>query len=165
MNRNRSPRKKSIVPILLSILIGCFILFLAWSGRQASTSGTDITDRDYYSKGLRYNSTLLEKRAASVIGWHLETQIDGRTLIFDLRDRNGAPIPSANGHLVFSEPLKNIPISLPLVEETPGRYRIDLPDNLTGESLVRIDFERDGARINRQLLINAPEPALPKKNE
>jgi len=146
--------KKSIIPILLSVLIGCFILFLAWSGKQASTGGTDVTDSDYYSKGLKYNSTLVEKKAASVIGWQLQTRLAGRFLIFNLSDKNGKPIFAANGQLTLPIPGGNLAQSVPLSEVEPGTYQAELPVDLRGERPVRVDFELNGARINRQLLLS-----------
>lgn len=150
MTENNKP-EKSIIPLLLTIVISCFILFLIWSARQAATGGTDVTDRDYYSKGLKYNSTLVEKRAASVIGWKLETHLDDRLLILALTDKNNNPITGAIGQLIFNN--KNFG-SLPLSEQKPGHYSIELPQNYSGELPVRVDFEKQGARITRQLLLN-----------
>ena len=156
--------KKSRIPLLLAALIGGFILFLAWSGKQASTSGTDITDRDYYSKGLKYNSTLVEKRAARVIGWQLKTILSGKNLSFILTDKNNQPITTANGFLILPEPGNNSR-SLPLEEINPGIYQIELPPEINGERLTRVDFELNGARINRQLLLNLSAPAKPQGHE
>ena len=156
MTNKETEKSKSVVPILLTLLIGVFILFLAWSGKQASTGGTDITDRDYYSKGLKYNSTLVEKRAASVIGWKLTSRLDGKQLSFSLRDKDDRPIEKANGQLFLSASGSEGE-SLKLREENPGHYRTELPEHYSGEQLVRVDFERDGARINRQLLLNIPD--------
>ena len=155
MNQN----KKSIIPVLLSILIGCFILFLAWSGKQASTGGTDVTDSDYYSKGLKYNSTLVEKKAASVIGWQLQTRLEESFLIFNLSDKNGRPILAANGKLTLPIPGGNLVQTLTLSEENPGTYQTELPADLRGERPVRVDFELNGARINRQLLLSIADPS------
>jgi len=146
-----SKKNKSIIPLLLAGLIGIFIVFLGWSARQASTGGTDITDRDYYSKGLKYNSTLVEKRAASVIGWKLSSRLVGRILTVNLSDKTGRPIDGAIGRLVVSNKLAT---ALPLSEKSPGAYILELPAHYSGEFPVRIDFERAGARISRQLLLN-----------
>ncbi len=149
--------KKSPIPVLLTVLILTFILFLAWAARQASTGGTDITDRDYYSKGLKYNSTLVEKRAAKVIGWSMKARFEPELLVLDLADKQKDPVSGAAGTIVFPEPGSNQSVEYNLQEVTPGRYQLSLPAQMTGERLARIEFELDGARINRQLLLNLPD--------
>jgi nitrogen fixation protein FixH len=144
---------KNFYPALIIFLLGTFILFLVWSGFQASTQGTQVTDRDYYSKGLKYNSTQIEKRAASAMGWKLSPQLVDGELLIDLQDGKGQPVAAAKGLLhLYSRPGIDL-LKLPLQEVEAGRYRTRLPAELTGEVTIRIEFERDGARINRQLLI------------
>jgi nitrogen fixation protein FixH len=145
---------KNIYPALIIFLLGAFLLFLGWSAMQASTQGTQITDRDYYSKGLKYNSTLVEKKAASSMGWQLTTEIVQGKLQFQLFDGNGKAVSGAVGYLhLYSRPDSD-QLKLVLQESVPGSYLVGLPASLKGEITVRVEFERDGARINRQLLIN-----------
>jgi len=73
-------KKTNLYPAFILLMIASFIGFLAWSAMRASDSGPQVTDADYYSKGLRYTSTVLEKRAAAVLGWRVDTQLSGRTL-------------------------------------------------------------------------------------
>lgn len=150
MTQNR----KSITPILLFITIIVFIIFLAWSARQASTGGTDVTDSDYYSKGLKYNSTLVEKRAASVIGWSLHSSLHKRLLTLILTNKDNARVAGAHASASFPLPGSNQYLSVPFPEVDPGTYQLTIPGELSGEQLVRVEFERDGARISRQLLLN-----------
>ena len=141
-------------PAMIFCLLGAFIAFLAWSGFQASTKGTQVTDRDYYSKGLKYNSTQIEKRAAASLGWQLSTERVNGQLQFKLQDGAGQPVTGAKGLLnLYSRPDTDL-LKIPLLEIATGQYQATLPENLKGEITVRIEFERDGARINRQLLIN-----------
>ena len=141
-------------PALIIGLLGIFILFLIWSTFQASTQGTQVTDRDYYSKGLKYNSTQLEKRAASSLGWKLATELIDGDLLFRLRDGSDQLVSGANGLLnIYSRPNSDL-LKIPLEEIEAGLYRAQLPKQLQGEITVRLEFERDGARINRQLLVN-----------
>ena len=149
-------RKKSSAPLVLTAVIVLFILFLIWAARQASTGGTDVTDSDYYRKGLKYNETLVEKRAASVIGWQLQTELDNRTLKFSLTDREGTPISGADGRLSLPESTSSGRPEHSLREVGAGRYHVTLPQELSGEQLVQIDIEREGARISRQLLLSLP---------
>jgi len=145
---------KTIYPIMIVCLIGIFILFLIWSGFQASTQGTQVTDRDYYSKGLKYNSTQVEKRAATTMGWNLATDLDRHLLNIKLFDGNRSPVANANGILqIYSRPDSD-QLAIQLTEPSPGQYTAELPEHLQGELTIRVEFEREGARLNRQLLIN-----------
>lgn len=144
---------KNYYPALIIFLLGSFILFLVWSGFQASTQGTQVTDRDYYSKGLKYNSTQVEKRAADALGWTLSPSLVEGDLLIELRDGKGEPVTAASGLLhLYSRPGIDL-LKIPLREVEAGRYRARLPQELTGEVTLRLEFERAGARINRQLLI------------
>lgn len=144
---------KHFYPALIISLLGTFILFLIWSAFQASTQGTQVTDRDYYSKGLKYNSTMVEKRAASSMGWKITPELVEGMLQVKLHDGKGQPVSEANGVLhLYSRPGIDL-LKLSLKEVDTGRYRTQLPSELKGEVTIRVEFERDGARINRQLLI------------
>ncbi len=146
--------KKNIYPILILVLLSSFLCFSLWSAKRAIDLGPEVTDADYYSKGLRYSSTVLEKRAASVLGWKVSTQLVGRTLEFRLSDKEGLLVRSAQGAIYF--PLAGTTSSrrLPLQETTLGTYTFNLTDEMTGEISARLEFEHNGARLNRQLLIN-----------
>ena len=143
---------KHFYPSFIIALLSTFIVFLAWSGFQASTQGTQVTDRDY-SKGLKYNSTMVEKRAAATMGWSLETKLVEGQLVFQLQNKDGIAITGAQGRLnLYSRPGIDL-LTLPLAETSSGRYQTRLPKELTGEITVRVEFEQNGARIQRQLLI------------
>lgn len=142
---------KNFYPVFICSLLLVFLVFSGWSALKANTPGTNVTDRDYYSKGLKYNSTLVEKRAASVLGWKINAQINTQKLQILLVDGDGTPVQGATGQLLISSQQQT---TLPLTETSPGSYLVQLPATLTGEISVRVDFERAGARINRQLLLN-----------
>lgn len=145
---------KQLYPLLISALLAGFLGFSAWSAYRAATLGSDITDRDYYSKGLKYNSTLVEKRAATVLGWHLQTTLEGRQLQIQLLDKDGSLVAGAKGLLSFFQQTGRSAPILPLNEAQPGIYLVELPESLRGEVNIRINFERQGARLYRQLLLN-----------
>ena len=147
-------RKKNIYPLLILLLLGGFLIFLAWSAFQAAGLGSKVTDRDYYSKGLKYNTTMVEKRAAEVLGWNLETRLDGRVLEFHLIDHEGGEVDRAVGSLYLAIPGTAENILLPLQEVASGYYRVNLGDNINGTIRARLELEREGARLNRQLLLN-----------
>lgn len=145
---------KHFYPILIITLLGSFLIFSGWSAYRAASRGSQITDRDYYSKGLRYNTTLVEKRAASVLGWTLKTTLAGKQLQIRLVDGNGSLVAGASGQLNYLQQADKSSPSLPLQETEPGSYLVQLPAGLKGEVSVRVRFDRKGARINRQLLLN-----------
>lgn len=145
---------KHFYPLLIATLLGTFLLFSSWSAYRAATHGSYVTDRDYYSKGLKYTSTMVEKRAASILGWQLTTTLTGKQLQIRLLNGNGVPVSGANGQLVFFQLAEKKTTTLTLVEANPGTYQLRLPATLEGELAVRIDFEYQGARLNRQLLLN-----------
>ena len=147
-------RKQNIYPAMIMLLIGGFLIFLLWSAFQAVGLGSKVTDADYYSKGLKYNTTQVEKRAAEVLGWNLETRLDGRTLEFLLIDHEGNEVDRATGTLYLAIPGTAENILLPLQEINSGHYRVNLGVNFNGTIQARLELERDGARLNRQLLLN-----------
>lgn len=147
-------KKKNFYPTMIMLLIGGFLIFSAWSAFQAAGFGSKVTDADYYSKGLKYNSTQIEKRAAESLGWNLETRLNGRDLEFHLTDREGSRVERAVGTLYLAIPDTAESIHLPLQEIAAGYYRITLNDNLSGTIQARLELAREGARLNRQILLN-----------
>jgi nitrogen fixation protein FixH len=147
-------KKKNIYPPLILLLIGCFLIFSVWAAFQAAGLGSKVTDTDYYSKGLKYNTTQVEKRAAEVLGWNLETRLDRRVLEFYLTDHEGGEVTRAVGFLYLAIPGAAENIHLPLEEVASGHYRVRLDDNISGTIQARLEVEREGARLNRQLLLN-----------
>ncbi|MBU0673884.1 MAG: FixH family protein [Proteobacteria bacterium] len=154
MNKVMPQSKTKMYPAMIILLIGGFLVFSAWSARQAAGLGTKVTDADYYSKGLKYNTSQVEKRAAEVLGWNLETGLTGRALDFHLTDRDGSEVKQANGTLYLAIPGRAENIHLPLQEATSGHYQVNLAENISGTIQARLELERDGARLNRQLLLN-----------
>jgi nitrogen fixation protein FixH len=146
--------KKNIYTGLIILLLAGFLCFSVWAALQAAAAKPQVTDADYYSKGLKYTSTLLERQAAVVLGWTVATELQGRTLLFRLSDKQGQPVSAARGALFLYLPADASSVSLPLQEIDPGIYQLHLTADMTGEMNARLEFERDGARINRQLLLN-----------
>jgi len=139
---------------MILLLISGFLIFSAWSAFQAAGLGSKVSDADYYSKGLKYTATQVEKRAAETLGWNLETRLEGRALEFHLTDRQGGKISHVVGSLYLAIPGAAENIHLPLQEVAFGLYRVNLEDNINGTIQARLELERDGARLNRQLLLN-----------
>ncbi len=146
--------KKPYIPWLLPVIGGIFLILTTWSIYRASQGTSAVTDRDYYSHGLRFNETLLERKVAESLGWIVSTELQGHTLIFHLKDKNEAPVLEARGTLeIFLKDVSSS-VRLPLVNIGPGKYQINLSEKVSGEMAARLEFERDGARISRSLLLN-----------
>ncbi len=146
-------RKNPYVLFILLLLVS-FLIFSVWSAQRAATRGSRISDPEYYSKGLKYNNTRVEERAAASQGWTLETVIEQKTLHFKLFDRKNLAIEHAAGKLtLFLGEQKRI-LRLPLKETRPGRYVVSLPAGTSGSLQAQVEFEKQGALINRQLLVN-----------
>lgn len=148
-----APQKNLYKPLIL-LLLCSFLVFSAWSAWQASSRGSQVTDRDYYSKGLKYNSTLVERRAAEVLGWSLVTEISGQTLIFHVTDSKDSNVSGAQGTLYLYLPDNPKGQEFQLQESSSGDYQVELPSDLNGTLRARVMFEREGARLNHQLQIN-----------
>jgi nitrogen fixation protein FixH len=141
-------------PWLLVVIGSGFLALTAWSIFLAAQRSSAVIDRDYYSHGLRYNETLLERQAAATLGWTVSTERQGQTLLFRLSDKQGRPVSTAKGTVYLYLPAQASNASLPLREIAPGTYQLHLTGEMTGEISARLEFVRDGALLNRQLLLN-----------
>ena len=146
-------KKPSRWPWLIVALLSGFVVMSGWSFYRASREGSAVTDRDYYSHGLRYNQTLLERQAATSLGWQTTSQLQGRLLTIHLRDRDQRDVAGAVATLTLLGSGKAPSLDLPLREGEPGTSRANIPDDLHGEHPAEIAFQRDGARLNQRLLL------------
>lgn len=142
------------VPWLL-LLIGCgFVILTCWSLWLASQRSSGITDRDYYSHGLRYNQTLLERRTAASQGWSTTIELTGRNLSIRLQDNASHPVAHARGRLTLAGTDPSSSLTVDLHEILPGTYLVELPESVQGERAGEISFLREGARLNKRLLLS-----------
>ena len=88
------------------------------------------------------------------VGWRVDAHLSGRTLRLQVSDKQGKPISSAKGIVSIYMRNRGETISFPLREVSAGTYQLQLTDSMTGEMTARVEFERDGARLNRQLLLS-----------
>jgi nitrogen fixation protein FixH len=137
---------------LIFALMAGFVLMSTWSFYRAAKGTSAVTDRDYYSHGLRYNQTLLERQAAASLGWQVVTQLDGRILTIRLHDRDQRGVTGATGTLTLlgAGPLSNQ--EFVLREIAAGSYQTELPVALHGQLSAEMAFHRDGARLSKRLL-------------
>lgn len=141
---------------LLTAVIVLFLALTGWSILQAQRQVSSVTDRDYYSHGLRYNQTALERKAAQSLGWALNLQLDGRFLVSRLTDEVGRPVTGGNGGLLLlgSGAVDRPQAELPFQEVAPGLYRVQLPEQLQGQVPAQVTLTSAGASIQRRLLLN-----------
>ncbi len=140
--------------LLILLLLGSFVFFSLWSARQAATRGSRISDPAYYSKGLKYNHTQVEKRAAASRGWQLKTEVVKNQLCFRLFNKQHQSISRASGELTLFLGEKDQVLRLPTTETEPGTYLVKLPAGISGSVQARIEFNQQGVTLSRQLLVN-----------
>ncbi|MBW2452199.1 MAG: FixH family protein [Deltaproteobacteria bacterium] len=141
------------IPWLVITICAGFIALTVWSILNASLKTSAVSDRDYYSHGLRYNETLLEKKTAESLGWTTGTAVRDGQLIVWLKDGDQNPVSAANGVIILYDPSSNSKFELPLVSQISGKYIAELPTNFQGSYQAMINFELNGARISKRLLI------------
>lgn len=144
------------MPWLIVLLGAGFTALSAWSFYRAAQGTSAVTDADYYSHGLRYNQTLLERRAADSQGWQVAVNYAGNHLLVTLTGGGRQPVGGAHGTLTLFRAGFPRPQQLPLQESEPGRYQALLPADLSGELTAEVAFERAGARLQRRLLLALP---------
>ena len=145
-------KRKSTPWLLLLIGVG-FLGLTAWSIYRAGQETSAVTDRDYYSHGLRYNETMLERKAAESLGWSTAIELTGTGLVIRLRDKHDQPVAGAVGVLTLFSTSQEPVLTIPLSEATTGHYAALLPAGRRGELPAEISFERDGARLSKRLLL------------
>lgn len=143
-------------PLLIVVLVAGFFALSAWSFLRAARGGSAVTDADYYSHGLRYNQTLLERNAAATLGWHAVATLAGSQLQVTLRDHARQPVTTASGALILLGGPRGETLRLPLAEASAGVYFGTLPQGLSGEHTAQVEFEHAGARLSQRLLLSLP---------
>lgn len=137
--------------LIIALMVG-FALLSAWSFQRAAKEASAVTDHDYYSHGLRYNQTLLERQAAASLGWRADTTLDGQTVTIQLRNRDRQAVSGASGTLTLHSGGTLPSRELALREVAAGSYQTELPVGLHGEFSADITFQRDNAKLNQRLL-------------
>jgi nitrogen fixation protein FixH len=143
-------------PLLIVLLVAGFFALSAWSFHQAASGTSAVTDANYYSHGLRYNQTLLERNAAAALGWDAAVTLTDLQLQIALSDRDRQPVTAALGSLTLHGGSRGKAQHLPLHEDSAGIYLGTLPPGLRGEVTAQVDFEQAGARLSKRLLLSLP---------
>lgn len=142
-------------PWLLLGLATIFALVTGWSVQRAGIAGSRVLDRDYYSHGLKYNQTMLEKQAAAALGWQLVAAIEGERLTARLHDQEQRPVSNGEGRLLVRQRAgRDYRTSeIALAEVAAGVYETVLPAAGADELDLTLIIRRDRAEIRRRLLV------------
>lgn len=140
-------------PHLLLLLGLLFLGMTAWSVNRSATGVSAVTDRHYYSHGLRYNDSLLEQKAAESLGWQVSVRLQNGYLLSQWTGKDGQPVAGGEARLVIPAGNRS-GITLRLTEDAAGRYGAYLPGQLQGEIQAMLTFSRSGATLRRPLLLN-----------
>lgn len=142
--------------LLILLLVAGFFALSAWSFHLAASGTSAVTDANYYSHGLRYNQTLLERNAAASLGWDAAVTLTDLHLQVALSDGERQPVTAAHGTLTLQGGERGAAQQLPLHEKSAGVYLGTLPPGLRGEITAQVDFEQAGARLSKRLLLSLP---------
>jgi len=142
-------------PWLLLMLAAFFVLITGWSVQRAGIAGSRVLDRDYYSHGLKYNQTMLEKQAAAALGWQLAAAIEGELLTARLHDQEQRPVSGGNGMIMIRRRTGRDYRAgeIALNEVAAGVYQGRLPTDGTDELDLTLVIRRQGAEIRRRMLV------------
>lgn len=140
-------------PYLLLILGLFFLAVTGWSVYRSVIGVSAVTDRHYYSHGLRYNDTLIEQRAAESLGWQVTVNLQNGSFSTQWRDKDGQPIERGEARLVLSARDRS-DIVLQMQGGESGHYDTTLPHELRGEVQAQLTLNHDGATLRRPLLLN-----------
>jgi len=140
-------------PHLLLLLGLLFLGLTGWSVYRSATGVSAVTDRHYYSHGLRYNDSLVEKQAAESLGWQVAVSLENGYLASQWTGKDGQPVAGGDARLVIPDSNRS-DITLLLKEDAAGRYGTNLPGELQGETPALLTFSHGGATLRRTLLLN-----------
>lgn len=140
-------------PYLLLILGLVFFAVTGWSVYRSVIGVSAVTDRHYYSHGLRYNDSLVEQKAAESFGWQVAVSLQNGSFTTEWRDKDGQPVVGGEIRLVLSAKDRS-QIILRMQGGESGFYDATLPSELRGEVQALLTLNHDGATLRRPLLLN-----------
>ncbi len=146
--------KSNLWPSMLAGLLGLFLIFTFWSIKKAVSDVSAVTDRDYYSHGLRYEDSQIEQRAALSLGWQSRARLEGRLLLVELLDAGKQPVTGALAEFSVGGAGDIPAMNIPLAESSPGLYSAQLPEAFQGEIRASLQIHRQGAKLHKSLLLS-----------
>jgi nitrogen fixation protein FixH len=142
-------------PAFIITLVLAFTAFTWWSFIRAAAGVSAVTDPDYYSHGLKYNSTTLEQQAGEALGWTVRQQVAGRRLTIRVEDSHQVGIPGCQGAITFpGEGTGASPLPpLAVTEIGAGLYQADIPATLPQTLMTTLTIGKGQAMVHRRLLL------------
>ncbi len=142
-------------PAFIIALVLAFAAFSWWSFIQAASGVSAVTDPDYYSHGLKYNGTALEREAGAALGWRVSQQVAGRVLTMRVEDAHQQGIPGCQGVITFAgegtgaQPLPPLEVT----EIGGGLYRAEIQAALPQTLAATLTINKGQAMIQRRLIL------------
>lgn len=152
--------KKLFWPGVILTIGLSFLAVTGWSIFRAATGASSVTDPDYYSHGLKYNSTSLEVKASQAQGWEITPRVDNDILTIKLTTKDKESIPNCSGKVIFlslaglKKQDSSAPPSADFTETSPGTYAAGLPTNLQLPAYATVRLAKNKTAIHRKILIN-----------
>jgi len=143
-------------PLMIGAIGIFFLGITGWSIYRAASGVSSVTDPAYYSHGLKYNNTDIELRAAETMGWTMEANFKDRHLEVMVFNRDQQPVSGGQASLALHAGLagtKSTTIGVTISETAPGIYSATLPLAIEGEVSADFSMSRQGAAIQRRLLL------------
>ena len=147
--------------LLVITIASSFAAITFWSIHRANLGVSAVTDPDYYRHGLKYNNTSIELKAAQAMGWRIAAALrDNNQLEITVRNKRGETVSGATAEVSLNAALSNRSTdqTLSLREGRPGIYSVPLPPQLVPPAYATIEIKKNGAIIQRRLLLNLSVP-------
>ncbi|HVP37802.1 MAG TPA: FixH family protein [Candidatus Saccharimonadales bacterium] len=153
----------AIVAVLLLVLAANVYVYHLATGKGAA-----VVEKDYYRRGVDWDSTVAHERASAALAWQLYWEVSpvdadgGADLRVRLGDRSGRPLAGARVHVAAVNNLEaGAAREADLAAGLPGEYSARLPLGRTGLWEFRFDATRGRdhfTAVERRDVMEAPRP-------
>jgi len=143
-------------PTFIISIVLAFGAISWWSLDRAASGVSSVSDANYYSHGLKYNSTNLEIQTAQALGWTITPEVQGRRLTIQVSDAKENGISGCQGLIALSPETveqKDLP-PLALTDAGQGLYTAEIPPELPTTFTASLSLRKGQATVQRRLLIN-----------
>lgn len=143
-------------PAFIIALVLCFVIFSWWSLERAASGVSAVSDPNYYSHGLKYNSTNIEIQTAQALSWTVTPTVKGRELTVAVADAMQVGVSGAKGAITVQPEStgQGILPPLSLMESGQGLYTVTIPANLPLTFSANLSLSKGQATVQRRLLVN-----------
>ena len=143
-------------PAFLVCLFLAFAAITCWSLERAVSEVSPVVDPNYYSHGLRYNSSALELQTARALGWRIDPELDKGVLTIRVQDEHKVGIAGCRGHLTLltKTPERETVNPLTMIDRGNGRYTVEIPPDLPTPVAASLTLTKDQATVQRQMFLS-----------